>query len=271
MAVHQPSPAGVAEAGVGTVGEQPADAGGAAVACRCVQRQPSPFGVGLVDRGSGLNEPVDDVQPLVIGGEHQRPDPALQREPVQRRAGDVAGCGGHLQAVDPGPGGDQDIHHLGHAEHRRVLQCGAVGHAVVGHAAGVGCGDGLDVGSGVDEHSGDFGVAVAGGGDQGGSESPGRPSAGAPATISAPASASCAEDRMTWSEITLILATASGSPRWAACRGLWPGAGAGLQVESGRQTGPARAASCAGRCPGRAGRPCPRSGRAGSGGRGGTA
>lgn len=56
--------------GVGAVGEQSPDAGGPAVARRGVQGQPLPLGVGLVDRGSGVDELVDDVRPLVIGGEH---------------------------------------------------------------------------------------------------------------------------------------------------------------------------------------------------------
>jgi hypothetical protein len=135
--------------------------GAAAVACRGVQRQPLAFGVGLVDRGSGRNEPVDDLQALVAGGEHQRPEPALQREPVQRPACDATRGGGHLQAVNLGPGGHQDIHDVGHAEHSRMLERGAVGHA-----AGAGGGDGLDVGLDVDEYSGDLGVARAGRGDQ---------------------------------------------------------------------------------------------------------
>jgi hypothetical protein len=75
--------------------------------------------------------------------------------------GDIARCGGHLQAVDPGAGGHQDVHHLGHPEHRRVLQRGAAGHA-----AGIRCRDRLDVGPGLDQHPGDLGVSVAGRGDQ---------------------------------------------------------------------------------------------------------
>ena len=100
---------GVAEVGVGAVGEQPPDAGGPAVACRGVQGQPLPLGVSLVDRRSSLDELVDDVQPLVVSSEDQRPDPALVGEPGQRPAGNIAGCGGHLQAVDLGPGGYQDV------------------------------------------------------------------------------------------------------------------------------------------------------------------
>jgi hypothetical protein len=53
---------GVAQVGVGAVGEQPPDAGGLAVAGRGVQGEPSPLGVGLVDRGAGRNELVDDLQ-----------------------------------------------------------------------------------------------------------------------------------------------------------------------------------------------------------------
>src|ERR1700722_7068574 len=63
---------GVAEVGVGAVGEQPPDAGWPAVACRGVQGQPLPFGVGLVDRRSRLDELIDDVQPLVVSGEPAR-------------------------------------------------------------------------------------------------------------------------------------------------------------------------------------------------------
>jgi hypothetical protein len=146
--------------GVGAAGEQSPDAGDAAVACRGVQRQPLASGVGLLDRGSGRNEPVDDLQALVVGGEHHRPEQALPREPVQRPAGDVTRGGGHLEAVNLGPGGHQDIHDAGPAEHSRMLERGAVGHA-----AGAGGGDGLDVGPDVgpdvDEHPGDLGVARA--------------------------------------------------------------------------------------------------------------
>src|SRR6266571_5433317 len=71
---------GVAEVGVGTVGEQPPDAGWPAVARRGVQGQAPPFGIGFVDRGSCLNELIDDLQPLVVGREDQRADPALDGE-----------------------------------------------------------------------------------------------------------------------------------------------------------------------------------------------
>jgi hypothetical protein len=78
-------------------------------------------------------------------------EPALQGEPAQRPAGDVA-RDGLLQAADLGSGGDQDVHDVGHAEHRGVLQRGAAGHAAVGR------GDRFDVGPGVDQHLGDLGV-----------------------------------------------------------------------------------------------------------------
>jgi hypothetical protein len=126
-------------------------------------------GCGSWDRRSRLDEPVDDLQPLVVGGEHQDPEPALQREPAKRPAGDVTHSGGYLQAADHGSGGHQYVHDLGHAEHCCVLERGAAGDATVG------CGDGLDAGPGVDEHFGDFGVAVASGGDQRGFEVSGAP------------------------------------------------------------------------------------------------
>ena len=75
---------GVAEVRVGTVGEQPPDACRPAVARCRVQGQPPPFGIGFVDGGSGLNELIDHVQPLVVGCEDQRADPALDGEPAQR-------------------------------------------------------------------------------------------------------------------------------------------------------------------------------------------
>jgi hypothetical protein len=80
---------------------------------------------------------------------------------VQRPAGHISCGGGHLEAADAGSGGDQDVHDVGHAEHRSMLQRGGAGHA-----AGVGCGDSVDVSSGLDQYLGDLGVAVAGGGDQ---------------------------------------------------------------------------------------------------------
>jgi hypothetical protein len=104
------------------MGEQSADAGWPAILRGDVQRQPFPFGVGLVDRGSGLDELVDDLQPLVVSGEHQGPDLALEGEPGQRPPRDVARCCGHLQAGDAGAGGHQDIQHLSHPEYRRVGQ-----------------------------------------------------------------------------------------------------------------------------------------------------
>ena len=88
-----------------------------------------PFCVGLVDWRSGCDELVDGIQPLVVGGEYQRPDPALQGEPGQRPAGDIPGGGSHLQAMDPGSRGHQDVHLFGHAEHGCVVQRGAAGHA----------------------------------------------------------------------------------------------------------------------------------------------
>jgi hypothetical protein len=67
------------------VAEQPADAGQPAVARRYMQRRPPPLGIGLVDRRTGRDQLVDDLQPLVVGGEHQCPDPALQSERGQER------------------------------------------------------------------------------------------------------------------------------------------------------------------------------------------
>jgi hypothetical protein len=71
------------------VGEQWPDACCPAVARCGVQGQPPPFGIGFVDWGSGLNEPVDHGQPMVIGREDQRADPALDGEPAQRPGADV--------------------------------------------------------------------------------------------------------------------------------------------------------------------------------------
>jgi hypothetical protein len=155
--------AGVAQVQVGAMGEQPPDVGGPAVARRGVQRQPSPLCVGLVERGSGFDELVDGLQPLVVSGECQRADPALPREPGQRPARDISCRGRHLQAANAGSGGHQDVHDLGHAEHRSMLQGGAAGHAA---RVGCGDGDGVDVGSGLGQHLGDLGVAVAGRGDE---------------------------------------------------------------------------------------------------------
>jgi hypothetical protein len=52
------------------------------------------------------------------------------------------------------PGGHQDIHDVGHAEHSRMLERGAVGHAAgaAGDMASMPAPD-------VDEHSGNFGAA----------------------------------------------------------------------------------------------------------------
>jgi hypothetical protein len=52
------------------------------------------------------------------------------------------------------PGGHQDIHDVGHAEHSRMLERGAVGHG-----AGAAGGHGLDTGPDVDEHAGNLGAA----------------------------------------------------------------------------------------------------------------
>jgi hypothetical protein len=49
----------VTQGGVGAVGQQPPHAGRTAVAGRDMQRQSPPLGIGLVDRGPGLDELVD--------------------------------------------------------------------------------------------------------------------------------------------------------------------------------------------------------------------
>ena len=106
----------VAQVGVGAVGQQPLNAGGTPVSCRDVQRQPPPFGIGLVDRGPGRDQLVDDRQSLVVGGELQRPDPAFQGEPGQRPAGDVAAAAA-CSRLRVCPGSHQDVDDLGHPEH----------------------------------------------------------------------------------------------------------------------------------------------------------
>src|SRR5260370_700444 len=105
-----------------------------------------------------LDALVDDVQPLMVSGEHPRPDPALVGEPGQRPAGDIAGGGGHLQAVDLGPGGYQHVEDLGHAEQRRLVHPGPAGHA-----ARIAARDGVAAAPCVAEHPGKLPVPAAGG------------------------------------------------------------------------------------------------------------
>jgi hypothetical protein len=58
--------------------------------------------VRLVHRRAGGQELVDDVEPLVVGGERQGAQPVLVGEPAGWQAGQVTGRRGQLQALDPG-------------------------------------------------------------------------------------------------------------------------------------------------------------------------
>ena len=100
---------------------------------------PAPDRVDPIDGGPVRDEPVDDLEALVVRGHDERADPGVRRRAVEP-AGHVARGGGDLDALDARAGGDEDVDDVGHAEHGRVEQ-----GVPAGYAAGVGRRRGLDV------------------------------------------------------------------------------------------------------------------------------
>jgi hypothetical protein len=149
---------GVADVWVCAAREEMFDAGDARVLRRDAQRLTTPHLVVGVDRGSRCEQLIDGSQALMVGGHHERADARLRGRVGTQPPGDIARRGGLLDAVYAGTGRDQDVEHVGRAEH-----CGVQQRRAAGNAAGVVGRSPLEIGTGGDQDLRDLGVAVAGG------------------------------------------------------------------------------------------------------------